>query len=81
LENFLPREGSSEFFLVLAKTTFSRETTNSSKFSFHQHETKIKTFFYQKVNTKISQYKAQGSWPSCTPIPTPMLICIMRASK
>ena len=38
---------------------FSRGESNSGKISFCHFETKIKTFFQQKVNRKISNFKIQ----------------------
>jgi len=69
-EGFFPRGANSELFQMAAKIIFPGRGNNGGV-SFYELETKRKTFFYQKVNRKISNFKIQKG--TLSPIPTPML--------
>jgi len=59
------------FSTVVAKT-ISRGSNSGEMSIFINSETMRKTLFYEKVNTKISNFKIQGCLAPPYPLPTPM---------
>jgi len=70
---FPKREDNAWIFPGVAKFFLGR--VSSDEITFYQLEAKRKTFFYENVNMRIRNSKAQGAL-NPQPLPTPMISTI-----